>query len=432
MNVLPQQRGNLSPLWFYSVSPKNNRNLSIVKLKTKIVGYIVGCKHDSRVEQVGTVLDGTANRSYLLDIVLPINTMVVIKTLQDVAMDRVLDLRSDTVTRPTQAMRKAMMEAVVGDDILRDDPTVLELEQLAADMLGKEEAMFTASGTMSNEIAVMVYTKPGDEIVVFSDSHIYNLETGALSAVSGVQVRPVPSETGVYDPVQLKEAIQPDAVQRASTTMICVENSFHLNRGLAVGRDQYNETIRVAREHNLIMYMDGARIFNSAVALGVDVRELVDFCDAVAFCLSKGLAAPIGSILAGSRDFMREARRVKQRLGGGWRQAGVIAAPAIIGLKEMVVRLAEDHENAERLRKGLESIGISVDRGGVLTNIVNLDVSPVGLKAAKLAGKLLEEQIKVKICTEHTIRMVMHNDIQNEDIEYVLERVKAVVNSNKK
>jgi threonine aldolase len=322
-------------------------------------------------------------------------------------------------------MRKAMMDAVVGDDILRDDPTVLELEGLAADMLGMEEAMFTPSGTMSNEIAVMVFTKPGDEIVVFSDSHIYNLETGALSAISGVQARPVVSETGAYDADQLNGAIQPDAVQRARTSMICVENSFHLNRGIAVPRKQYDETIRVAREHNQIIHMDGARIFNSAVALGVKVSELVDFCDAVAFCLSKGLAAPIGSILAGSRDFMKEARRVKQRLGGGWRQAGVIAAPAIVGLKEMIQRLPEDHGNAERLRKGLEGIGIAVDRGGVLTNIVNLDLSPLGRSASELAGGLLEHGIKVKICSEHTIRMVLHNDIQKKDVDFVLERVKA-------
>ena len=353
--------------------------------------------------------------------------MDIITNSMDAAMDRLLDLRSDTVTKPTRAMRTSMMEAEVGDDILRDDPTVLELEALAADMLGKEESMFTASGTMSNEIAVMVYTKPGDEIVVFSDSHIYNLETGALSAISGVQVRPLQSENGVYDPVQLSKAIQPDAVQRARTTMVCVENSFHLNRGLAVGREQYDETIKAARKYNQVIHMDGARIFNSAAALGVDVKELVDFCDAVAFCLSKGLAAPIGSILAGNRDFMKEARRVKQRLGGGWRQAGVIAAPAIIGLKDMVERLSEDHENAEILRKGLEDVGIVVDRGGVLTNIVNLDVSPIGMKAAELAGKLQEHGIKVKICTEHTIRMVLHNDIQKKDVGYVLERVKAAV-----
>jgi threonine aldolase len=342
-------------------------------------------------------------------------------------MQRVLDLRSDTVTRPTPAMRDAMRDAVVGDDILRDDPTVLELEKLAADMLGKEEAMFTPSGTMSNEIAVMVFTKPGDEIIVFSDSHIYNLETGALSAISGVQARPVPSDNGVYDPELLREAIQADAVQRAATTMLCVENSFHLNRGLAVARERYEETIEIARKHGLRIYMDGARIFNTAVALHEEVRDLIDFCDAAAFCLSKGLAAPIGSILAGDRDFMAEARRVKQRLGGGWRQAGVIAAPGIIGLKEMVKRLPVDHENAETLRVGLESLGIGVDRGGVMTNIVNLDVMPVGMKAPELATVLSRDGIKVKVCNEETIRMVTHNDIQLEDIEFVLESVKVAV-----
>jgi threonine aldolase len=342
-------------------------------------------------------------------------------------MQRVIDLRSDTVTKPTPAMRNAMRDAVVGDDILRDDPTVLELEKLAADMLGKEEAMFTPSGTMSNEIAIMVFSKPGDEIIVFSDSHIYNLETGALSAISGVQARPVPSDDGVYDPALLRRAIQPDAVQRAGTTMICVENSFHLNRGLAVGRKRYDETISIAREHGLRIYLDGARIFNTAVALGAEVRDLVDFCDAAAFCLSKGLAAPIGSILAGDRDFMGEARRVKQRLGGGWRQAGVIAAPAIIGLKEMVKRLPLDHENAERLRTGLEGLGVRVDRGGVMTNIVNLDVTPVGVKAPELSDALSRHGIKVKVCDEETIRMVTHNDVQTRDIEFVLQKVEQAV-----
>jgi len=318
-------------------------------------------------------------------------------------MNRLIDLRSDTVTKPTPAMRDAMRNAVVGDDILRDDPTVLELERLAADMLGKEEAMFTVSGTMSNEIAVMVFSRPGDEIVVFLDSHIYNLETGALSAISGVQTRPLDSQKGVYDPAQLRKA----------------------------SREAYDETIRIARDHNLTVYMDGARIFNSAVALDVDVKDLVDFCDAAAFCLSKGLAAPIGSILAGDRNFMKEARRVKQRLGGGWRQAGVIAAPAIIGLKEMVKRLPEDHENAEELRKGLEVLGISVDRGGVMTNIVNLDVSTVGMKAPDLAQELLKSNIKVKVCDEATIRIVTHNDIHHGDIAFVLQEVgKAVHKAN--
>lgn len=342
-------------------------------------------------------------------------------------MGKTIDLRSDTVTRPTPEMREAMKDAAVGDDILRDDPTVIQLEELAAKSFGKEAALFTVSGTMSNEIAVMVYTKPGDEIVVFSDSHIYNLETGGLSAISGVQPRPVKTENGIYDPELLGQAIMPQGVQRARTRLICLENSFHLDRGLAVRKEDYKETIRIAKEKGIPLFMDGARIFNSAVALHTDVKELAGFCDSVDVCLSKGLAAPIGSMLMGSKDFIEEARRVKQRLGGGMRQAGVIAAPGIIALTKMVDRLREDHENAERLRSGLEALGVNVDRKGILTNIVNLDVSPVGLGAASFAEKLSQFNIKVKVCSKTNLRMVTHHDIKQEDIHFVLENVKKMV-----
>jgi len=342
-------------------------------------------------------------------------------------METIIDLRSDTVTKPTPEMREAMKNAAVGDDILRDDPTVIELEELAAEIFGKEAALFTVSGTMSNEIAVMVYTKPGDEIVVFSDSHIYNLETGGLSAISGVQPRPVKTENGIYDPELLGQAIMPKGVQRARTRLICLENSFHLDRGLAVRKEDYKETIRIAKEKGIPLFMDGARIFNSAVALHTNVKELTGFCDAVDVCLTKGLAAPIGSMLMGSKDFIEDARRVKQRLGGGMRQAGVIAAPGIIGLTKMVSRLHEDHENAERLRSGLEALGVKVDREGILTNIVNLDVSPLGLEAPSFAGKLSQFNIKVKVCSKTNMRMVTHNDIKSEDIHFVLERVKNMI-----
>jgi len=342
-------------------------------------------------------------------------------------MEKIIDLRSDTVTKPTPEMREAMKNAVVGDDILRDDPTVIELEELAAEIFGKEAALFTVSGTMSNEIAVMIYTRPGDEIVVFSDSHIYNLETGGLSAISGAQPRPVKSENGVYDPELLKQAIMPKGVQRARTRLICLENSFHLDRGLAIRREDYEETIKIAKENNIPLFMDGARIFNSAIALNVDVRELVDFCDSVDVCLSKGLVAPIGSMLMGSKDFIDEARRVKQRLGGGMRQAGVIAAPGIIGLTKMVKRLHEDHENAEKMRLGLEGLGIKVDREGTLTNIINLNISPVGWEAPSFAEKLNQSQIKVKVCSKSTLRMVTHNDIKPEDIDLVLGKIKKII-----
>ncbi len=342
-------------------------------------------------------------------------------------MKKTIDLRSDTVTKPTPEMREAMKNAVVGDDILRDDPTVIKLEKMAAEIFGKEASLFTVSGTMSNEIAVMVYTRPGDEIVVFSDSHIYNLETGGLSAISGAQPRPVKSENGVYEPELLKQAIMPKGVQRAKTRLICLENSFHLDRGLAIRREDYQETINIAKENNIPLFMDGARIFNSAVALKMDVRKLVDFCDSIDVCLSKGLAAPIGSMLMGSKDFIEEARRVKQRLGGGMRQAGVIAAPGIIGLTKMVKRLPKDHENAEKMRLGLEGLGVKVDRGGILTNIINLDLSPIGWESSSFAEKLNHFNIRAKVCSKSTMRMVTHNDIKPEDIDYVLKKIERII-----
>jgi threonine aldolase len=237
----------------------------------------------------------------------------------------------------------------------------------------------------------------------------------------------VKTENGIYDPELLGQAIMPQGVQRARTRLICLENSFHLDRGLAVRKEDYKETIRIAKEKGIPLFMDGARIFNSAVALHTNVKELSGFCDSVDVCLSKGLAAPIGSMLMGSKDFIEEARRIKQRLGGGMRQAGVIAAPGIIALTTMVDRLHEDHENAERLRSGLEALGINVDRKGILTNIVNLDVSPVGLEAAFFAEKLSQFNIKVKVCSKTNLRMVTHHDIEQEDTHFVLDNVKKMI-----
>jgi threonine aldolase len=342
-------------------------------------------------------------------------------------MERKIDLRSDTVTKPTAEMREAMKNAAVGDDILRDDPTVIRLEELAAEIFGKEAALFTISGTMSNEIAAVCHTKPGDEIIVFSESHIYNYEAGALSAISGTQPRPLKSMNGVFEVKLLRQAIMQEGVQMPTTRLICLENTFDLDRGIAIKREDYEETIKVARENDIPIFMDGARIFNSAVALNVDVKELVDFCDCVATCLTKGLAAPLGSLLLGNRDFIEEARRVKQRLGGGMRQAGVIAAPAIIGLTKMVNRLYEDHVNAEKLRTGLEKLGIKVDRDGILTNIINLDVSFVNLNAYSVAERLNQFGILAKICSDSTMRMVVHNDIMPEDIDFVLKKLRTIL-----
>jgi threonine aldolase len=338
-------------------------------------------------------------------------------------MEKIIDLRSDTVTRPTPEMREAMKNAIVGDDILRDDPTVIQLEELGAEIFGKQAALLTISGTMSNEIAAMIYAKPGDEIIVFSESHIYNLETGGISALSGAQPRPLKSDSGTYSVEALCQAIMPPGVQRARTRLICLENTFHLDRGLAIEKNGYAETIDMALKHRLPIFMDGARIFNAAVALNTNVADLVSFCDAVDVCLCKGLAAPLGSLLLGSKDFIEEARRIRQRIGGGMRQAGVIAAPGIIALTKMVQRLPEDHANAERMRSGLETLGIRVDRGGVLTNIINADIGPVGWKASLFADRLNGDGVKVKVCSDHTLRMVTHHDIQSRDITFVLDKI---------
>lgn len=342
-------------------------------------------------------------------------------------MQETIDVRSDTVSLPTAEMREAMKNAAVGDDTLRDDPTVIELEELAAAVLGKEAAVFTASGTMSNEIAVMVYCRHGEEAVVFEESHIYNLETGALAALSGVQARPVANSGGVYNAEALEERLSLEGVQRPRVSLLCMENTFHLNRGLAVHPSALEPALRAARSRGLPVFLDGARLFNAAAALGSDPSVLAAGCDSVAVCLTKSLAAPFGSVLAGPRPFIDEARRMKQRLGGGFRQAGVVAAPAIVGLKSMRERIGEDHANAEALRAGLERLGIAVDRGGVLTNIVYADVSTVGKGAEEIAAGLLTGGIKVKVCTSRNLRMVTHKDVSPGDVEKILERIGRLV-----
>ena len=248
-----------------------------------------------------------------------------------------------------------------------------------------------------------------------------------MSAIAGVQPRTVRGTNGIFDPVELQKAIQTASVQVPRSTLLCLENSYHLNRGLALAPEEYADSIATAHNAGMAVFMDGARIFNTATALGIGVDELVKGCDAAAFCLCKGLAAPVGSILAGTRSFVDEARRTKQRFGGGWRQAGVLAAPALLGLEKMVGRLHIDHENAEMIRQGLEKRGIGVDRGGTLTNIVHLDLSPVGLKAREFAKALADRNILVKVCDETTLRMVTHNDITSVHVNELLQAVSKIV-----
>jgi len=342
-------------------------------------------------------------------------------------MEWPIDLRSDTVTTPTPDMRSAMAKAAVGDDVLGEDPTTRLLEEKAAEILGKEAALFTASGTMSNQIAVMCLTKPGDEIIASSTSHIFNLEVGGLAALSGVQVRPLGAPSGIYPLDELEASFREASIQSSPTTLVCFENSADLNLGLTVSAEDFDSRVQVCKKRGVAVYLDGARLFNTAVALKETPARLAQGSEAVAVCLSKGLAAPVGSILAGSRDFVNEARRIRQRLGGGWRQAGVIAAAGIVALDSMIERLAADHDLAGRLAGGLVEMGLEVKPFPVQTNILQLDCGGLKVNSRVLATILRERGVLVKPVSPEAVRMVTHKDVDEAGVGRVLEVLREVI-----
>ena len=288
-----------------------------------------------------------------------------------------IDLRSDTVTKPTPEMREAMAEAEVGDDVYRDDPTVNRLEELAAQMLGKEEAIFVPSGTMGNLIALLVHCQRGDEVIVGSLSHIYLNEAGGMSALGGIQPCPVPNQKdGTLHLDDIRASIRTEDVHHPITRLVCLENTQNICGGVPLTPTYTRRVGELAHQNGLSLHVDGARIFNSAVAQNVSVRELVEPADSVMFCLSKGLAAPIGSMLVGSAKFISRARHIRKMLGGGMRQVGIIAAAGIISLETMVNRLAQDHLRAKKLADGLRQVaGLAVDEGSPYSNMVYLDLT---------------------------------------------------------
>ena len=343
-------------------------------------------------------------------------------------MSKILDLRSDTVTRPCKKMRQAMYDALVGDDIMREDPTVFELESLAAQMLGYEAAMLVVSGTMANQIAVMTFTQRGEEVIVGDKSHIYNLEVAALATLSQVQARPVEVVDGEYCIVEMESAIQPAGVQSATTGLICIENTYDLNSGFPVPMDNLAKIRQLSKRYGIPVYMDGARLFNAAESRGVAPSEICQYADAAQICLTKGLGAPIGSILAGSKSFIDKARRFKQRIGGGMRQAGIIAAPAIYALQNNISRIGEDHKNALRLAEGFAKIeGLFVDPEKVKTNIVSPSITKEGWSADMFIEKLGECGIKSKRISESKCRFITHLQVDAEDIEYIIAHVQAIL-----
>jgi threonine aldolase len=334
---------------------------------------------------------------------------------------KLLDFRSDTVTQPTDAMRQAMAGAVVGDDILGEDPTVQRLEALSAAMFGKEAGLFVISGTMANQVAIMALTQLGDEIIVGEDTHIFNLEAGGLAALSGVQARPVRARQGRFDPAEVKKAIRPKGIQSAVTRVLCLENTYNLNRGIPLPRDYQQEMADIAHSHDMTVYLDGARIFNAAQALGISLAELCRPVDCLQFCLSKGLAAPVGSVIVGNRAFIDRARWIKQRIGGGMRQAGHMAAAGIVALEQMLARLQEDHDNASYLATGLAAIDSRlVDLAAPRTNIVHIDFGAAGRQATPIVQALSSSNVKIKQIDAGTCRMITHWGIARADIDEVL------------
>ncbi|MDP6924209.1 MAG: GntG family PLP-dependent aldolase [Candidatus Scalindua sp.] len=342
---------------------------------------------------------------------------------------RIVDLRSDTVTRPTLKMRQAMKDAEVGDDGFGDDPATNRFEKMAADCVGKEDALFVPSGTMGNLIAIMVHAKPGEGLICDKFAHINTLVAGNTAALTGTTICPLEvDESGHFDLNELESNINLDNIHFPRTSLIVLENSNNLAGGTVVTPEDTSEISRIAKRHNLRFHLDGARVFNSAIAQGVDVVELTGNCDSVMFCLSKGLASPVGSIIAGTKTFIKEARRIRKMLGGVMRQTGILAACGIISLEEMIDRLAEDHDNARYLAKGIEGIdGFSINLKTVQTNIICFKFELPKLGCKEFVDKVAKKGIYVVHLYKDFGRMVTHKDLNKSDLDYAMEVFKNTV-----
>jgi threonine aldolase len=340
---------------------------------------------------------------------------------------KAIDLRSDTITHPTAEMRKAMFEAEVGDDVYGEDPTVNRIEAMAAKMMGKEAAVFTTSGTQSNLVAVLSLTHHGDEVILGDQAHILWYEVAGAATLGGVVLRTVPNDSGGRLSLDdIDRTIRAKDIHYPETTLLCLENTHNRCGGTILTADYTDEVCSLAHRRGLKVHLDGARIFNAAVALGVPVRALTQNVDSVAVCLSKGLSAPVGSLLCGSKDFVGRARKFRKMLGGGMRQAGVIAAAGIVALETMVDRLAEDHANARRLAQGLADIkGITLARDDVPTNIVMFDLSPE-LALVEFIEGLSKAGVKIGFRDGGPFRAVTNRMISSSDIDEALTRIEAI------
>jgi len=345
-----------------------------------------------------------------------------------------IDLRSDTVTKPTDTMRKAMAAAEVGDDVYGEDPTVNRLQDRAAEVFNKEAALFVPTGSMGNQIAVKLHTKPGDEVVIEERGHIFNFEMGAPAVLSGVTMRPVKSLDGsghlTWD--EISSALHIDQPYYSSPTgLICLENTHNFAGGSVMTAEHCADICANAHKFGLPVHLDGARIFNAAAALDTTVAELSADCDSVQFCLSKGLGAPVGSILLGSKDLINEARSWRKRLGGGMRQVGILAAAGLTALEESPKGLDQDHANARKLAEGIAALpGVSIDIERIVTNIVIFDISSTGKTAGDICSKLKEHGVLAS-GFGNAIRMVTHYDVSSDDMDKALDALKEIIGESR-
>ena len=338
-----------------------------------------------------------------------------------------LDFRSDTVTRPTPEMRRAMAEAEVGDDVYGEDPTINRLEERAAQIFGREAAIFLPSGTMGNQIAIKIHTHHGQEIICEERGHIFNYEMATLASFSGCLVRPIYGEDGMLTWPEIKKRIAPGIYYKAQTGLISLENTHNMAGGTVYPQTVADEICDRAHELGLPVHLDGARVFNAATALGRPVAEVTKKFDSVMFCLSKGLGAPVGSMLLGSKAFIEKARIYRKALGGGMRQAGVLAAAGLIALEKMPARLKEDHEHAQVLARGLEQIpGIKIDPRKVATNILVFNISATGMNTAEFSRKLAEHNVLAAGIDPDNMRFVTHLDVSREDCEAALSAIQEI------
>ena len=343
-------------------------------------------------------------------------------------IDKIIDLRSDTVTKPSPAMRRAMAEAEVGDDVYLEDPTVNRLQARAAEIFGREAGLFVPSGSMGNLVCIMAQATRGQEVICEAAGHVYNYEMASMSALGGVLPRVIPTTDGIMSWEQISPAIREKAYYRPQTALVALENTHNMAGGTVYPSRVAHEICDKAHDAGLRVHLDGARVFNAAVYLGENVAEMTKKFDSIQFCFSKGLGAPVGSMIVGSRDFIEHGRVLRKILGGGMRQVGVLAAAALVALEEGPKRLHVDHENAQLLAQGLAQIpGIGVQPDKVQTNIVLYDVGATGLGSTQFLKRLAERQVLGGPVDARRVRMVTHLDVDRNDIEQALRIIGEVV-----